>query len=578
MNTRTSLFLVLLLGVLAGVAFWQASKPTQLVLAAPAPLFEGANAKTLSTIRLEHTQRGLQITLAKRADGWWITDPIEHPADAGVVDLIARIVEFNQIIPLTQEDPDLAVLGFEPPVGVVVLKSENAAGEIVTTRVEMGAADLDGKHVYVRVGDRVGRTVRNLTNTLERNLDEFRATRALLMDAGQIVEVHRTGYSQVSLATDRVDLALTAFRDGERWIGTSPISAALDPAMMQVIVRATTFLPILRHNADVPTDLSIYGLDQPWWRIALRTRDGEERALIFGRSTIDSNDWYAQREGHPAVFQVDPLGVRELTRPLTDLLDLRLLQAPKASIREIVYRSADAGVRLRLENRHWMVAPWAGEEWGAFEAADPSLVAAFLDRLSQSPLTNPRWGTGGVAFEAVAQLNLGTNEETTILSLARGPDLLMRDGEDVVHDVDTWLLERLDAPIASWRSLQLLRVDEVSVQSLTLSREGTERRWNRSDRGHWTRDGEDEEARELLKVLDTLLFLRGKGFLPLDGPALARPIDGRFLMQDGTEIGFRIGLATDDRGVLREALEAGGGRAFLGKLGLHARLAGLVAN
>ncbi|MCA8979540.1 MAG: DUF4340 domain-containing protein [Planctomycetes bacterium] len=577
MNSRTSLLLVLLLAAIAGIAYWSNRGTDPIVEAAPGKLFAGVSAPGLQKLRLEHTRRGLLVTLERRDDGWWITDPVEHPAEAGVIGLFAQMIEFNELIPITQESPDLADLGFEPPVGLIDVTSDDGTGKLTTKRIEMGNADLDGRHVYVRVDGKLGRTVRNITNTLERNLDEFRSTRALVMDPGQIVEVHRTGYDQRSMDSERVDLDFSAFLDGTNWVATAPVNASLDPRMLEVVCRATTFLPILRHIEDVPQDLTLYGLEQPWWRIALRTHSGEERALLFGRASVGSSRWFAKREGQTAVFEVDGLSILELLRPLGELLDLRVLQQPKSWIIGVEYRTGDDGVLLAREGASWTVAPWAGDDWGAAEAADPTRVADLLDRLSQSNLRAPQWGSDAPSFEPAGTLRLSTNEETTQIAIGADPSLFQRAGEDVVFHCEDWLHERLTAPLNSWRSLQLLQLDEVNVSALTLSRDGVERRFERSDRGLWTRAGETGEARDLLKVMDALLFLRGKGHVANDGEPLARAIDGVFELRDGGTRRFSVGLAKDDRGVLREAVEVDGQRALVGAVGLHARLAGIVA-
>lgn len=578
MNSRTSLLLILLLGIIAGFAFWSNRQPDSIAGAAPTKLFEGVNPSGLQRIRLEQTRRGLQITMERRVDGWWITDPVEHPAEAGIVALFAQMVEFNQVIPITQTNPDLAQLGFEPPVGVIDLTSEDATGKLTTKRIEMGADDLDGQHVYVRVDGRLGRTVRNIANTLERSVNDFRSTRALIMDPGQIVEVHRTGYNQVDLESDRIDLDFTAYLDGTRWVSTAPIRATLDPGLMEVICRASTFLPIKRFHEDVPRDPALYGLKSPWWRIALRTHSGAERALVFGHPNVGDETWFAQREGQTAVLEVDQVTVGELLRPLDVLLDKRLLQEPKSSFIGIEFRSSDGGLLLSRDGPSWTVSGWNGDEWGAAQAADPVIVAEFVDRMSQATLTDPQWGADAPHFEAVGTLRLSTVEETQVIELGAAPHYFKRETEDVTYQVESWLVDRLNASLLAWRTLQLLELEEVNVRGLTLTRDGVSKHWIRSDRGRWTLDGEDEEARDLLKVMDALLFLRGKGYVPDQSAPLSRSIEGAFEMQSGESVRFAVGLAKDDRGVLREAVQVDGQRAFVGSLGLHARLAGLVAH
>ena len=579
MNLRTSLFLVVLLGVVAFFVFREDPETSVVEGGAPTRLFDGLEANDVVRLRLEHVERGLQLTLEQRDGRWWIVDPVEHPADRGVVDFLKSVVQHNLIVPLTDESATAADLGFEPPQAVIEVTTRSQDGEEREQRVELGLADFDQTHVYVRKDGEMGRTVRNLLNTMMRNLDEFRSQRAIQLDAGRVVELHRTGYEQPGIGFDRIDLTLSAFRDGPRWVATAPLNAALDPRVMDALCGAATFLPIRRFVVDVPDDAEPFGLDQPWWRVALNTYGGEEHALLFARPAVDHGSWFMQREGQTAIMEVLGTSLDPLMQPFDALLDTRVLQFPKSDVRELEYEGTGGRYRLRLGQEGWKIQDHAGDDWGDAAIADATLVADFLDRLTQTTLRAPRWGDDAPTLDARGRLVIATTEDRVALSLGADPFLVQREGEDVVFEGEPWLVDRLEAPTATWRSLQLLSVDEVRVQALELSREGVTKRWERSlDHGIWTRAGSDEEDRDVLKVMDGLLFLRGKGALPPGTGPLARPIDGRFVMDDGTEVAFRVGLAQDDRGVLREAGEAGELRALLAYQGLHPRLAGLLAD
>lgn len=579
MNLRTSLFLVVILGIVGYFVLREDPQTTVVEGGAPTRLFDGIEANDLVRMRFEHVERGLYITLEERDGSWWITDPVDHPADKGVVDFMKSVVQHNLVVPLTDETATPADLGFEPPQAVVEITARPPGGDAVTRLVELGAADLDQTHVYVRTEGRMGRTVRNVLNTLLRNTNEFRSQRAIQLDSGRVVELHRTGYEQRGIGFERVDLTLSAFRDGPRWIATAPLSAALDPLVMDALCGAATFLPIQRFVVDVPEDPESFGLHRPWWRLALNTYGGEEHALLFARPAVDNGAWFMQREGQTAIMEVPGASLDPLMQSFGALLDTRVLQFPKADVNLLEFTGAGGRYRMRNGADGWKIQDEVNGAWGDPEIADASLVAGFLDRLTQTTLSAPRWGDDAPTFEERGRLVIATNEDRVELVFGADPFHVQRSGEDVVFEGERWLVERLEAPTTTWRSLQLLSVDEVRVRALELTRDDVTKRWERSaDRGIWTRAGSDEEDREVLKVMDGLLFLRGKGALPPGTGPLARPIDGRFVMDDGSTIAFRIGLAQDDRGVLREAGESGELRALLAYQGLHPRLAGLLAD
>ena len=116
MSSRTVWILFALVALLCGAVLWQQGRERDPAALLERPLLDGVRAERVQSIHLDHLERGLQITIARDANGrWQIVDPLEFPAEMGVMERLLEAITKNRATLV--DHPDLAGLSLSPPRG-----------------------------------------------------------------------------------------------------------------------------------------------------------------------------------------------------------------------------------------------------------------------------------------------------------------------------------------------------------------------------------------------------------------------------------------------------------------------------
>lgn len=572
MSKRTTLLLLVGVALLAFVVHWQQRREAADLGAIDVPLFEGVRVERVVGMRIDHLERSMQLRLERDArGGWFLTDPIQYPANLGLVGVLLDVIGQSRalIVPALERDPH--ELGFEPPRALFVVEEERD-GAIVEHRLEIGHLDPDQKRVNVRKDGRYLRILRKLDTALKNSVNDFRSRRILPIDAEAVVELNRSGRWQPTIQDRPVDLRLNAVRDGASWRALQPHEVALDPLDLGVVLFGAATLEVDLFLDDSPLSLAEHGLEDPELRIELVTASGMREALRLSRGGF-GRSWKACREGDPHVFGIAGEEIARLVLPFEELLDRRFLRVLKSEIDALVLECDDARVRVERAPKGWKLAGPAG----ALEA-DAERVERILSRLEHQELERflpderfpeaaPR---RGVYVERAGELSGGRLAPAG----AEGLALFQRLGDEIPARVDPWLLELACTRAAELRSLRLIAIEEVQLRALTLTHAGRSLAYLRSEQGRWSRAGSEEEARELLPVLDPLIFLRASEHLPPAGSPLVDAVEVRMQRRDGSELPFLVALERASEGG-RAVVEIEGERSLLAVQDLHQRLRSL---
>lgn len=141
----------------------------------------GGAASDIVTIDIERG-RG-HLVLAKKGGGWWLQQPVNDVADAGVVsrlveDLLAlRAVDFVG----SAERENLATQGLNPPVSRVTLETKGAR-----STVDLGATRSDGNSVYARRETQVLTVHNAIVDELSKEAIAFREAHLVMADRSAV--------------------------------------------------------------------------------------------------------------------------------------------------------------------------------------------------------------------------------------------------------------------------------------------------------------------------------------------------------------------------------------------------------
>lgn len=133
--------------------------------------------------------------------------------------------------------------------------------------------------------------------------------------------------------------ALTVLQSEEGWQIAERTNLPLSEMIVEALLDKLEHMLALRTVNQSCTDLSEYGLDQPYCRITL-TSGGKEKSYLFGSYNEYYAGYYCIIEGDSAVYMVDEDYVAQFDLTLEDLLGSDYLP-DLGNLQSVVWMSAD---------------------------------------------------------------------------------------------------------------------------------------------------------------------------------------------------------------------------------------------
>lgn len=596
MSRKTIVALALLAGLL-GFAVWrqirgeEAEKRSEDVA-----LLEDVDPARVRRLTVENLEREKSMAFDRLEDGrWTMTEPIPMLADQGRVQRIFDILRDRRGAPLPPERAIPKELRLDPPRAIVEIEEE-VAGTKKRTRVDLGALDLDGTHMVVRVGGRILRTWRDIDTAIAAGLDDFISHEVVDRPPRDVVEFHRRGTYAPARAgpeatpASTADLGFDALAEEGVWRATSPFSARLDPQGAAVFLQACLGL----RGATFPDVgrrlLSEFGLDPAEITIFLGTASGRTLTLRLGRPTRDERSiWHCVLEGRPVVWTIDDASLGFLTAPARSFVDSKLVRIPPPEIDGLSLALDGRELRLwrvrgggPVEGR-WLAAERPGAE-SAFSAslpADLKRVEDLIGRVANLEIANVLEGPELARSEVRGSIVVQAKEEHQGGEIGgdfgdpeRGRAVrIQRTGDTVAGLVDPGVLDLLKTPLAEVLSLVLVDVPEIDLVGLSIQGAGVRRTFVRGSKGLWTPPDVAVEARELHPILDGITILRAMRYVAGEALlTLAEPIVIELTASNQDKTRFTVGVAPDAAEGERVQAERDGRRVVAKDQGLHARL------
>lgn len=300
---------------------------------------------------LEITTGGRKLTLAKRGDAWFVTQPFDWPANTIAV---SRIVTELQLLEhetsfyvrdLAKNGQSLADYGLDQPRMVVTFTSggSDTAGTDAkprTTTLRIGDSTKDGVRLYVLSpdGERIHVVNQSLARSLALTFDEIRSDAIFTIP---VFEAKSLNLQTAAPASLRIRLR----RDGSRWTFETPIAARASKTATELVINQLDALRVKSFVTQNPP--ATLPTDKPTLRISLEGNNRRETlslgdaigttAIPQGAATQPDVEYYAQLDGRPALFTVAiPARLKETLDLAQDKLrETRLLEFDTTAVTAI---------------------------------------------------------------------------------------------------------------------------------------------------------------------------------------------------------------------------------------------------
>ncbi len=374
------------------------------------------------------------LAAEKRQDSWWLTQPLDWPANPNAVARILNELQFLEhetsfaVADLAKGGQSLADYGLAEPALTFTFSS---GGRDYT--LKLGDRTEIGNRLYVLSTDgaRIHVVSRGLADSLGLALEELRSNSLFTIP---VFEVRSLALQTAPPANLKIRLR----RDGARWTFETPILARAQKNNVEVAINALNSLQAARFVEPRDVAATRTGLDTPQLRVTLEGNSRRETLLIGAPTgqTVPPREGapagsalvevFAQFEGKPAVFATAlPVALLDALRSAQDTLrDPRVLDFEPAQVTALTLAAPD---RPELDLQR-LESPQGGETWqvivrpGGGQSpqtlpADPGIVRDFLARLqflaatrflSDAPSAADLEGFGFNRPERIITLNLST--------------------------------------------------------------------------------------------------------------------------------------------------------------------------
>jgi len=334
------------------------------------------------------------IRIERRADGWWLTQPVEWPANPNAITRLVNELQFLEhfasfaVTDLAKSGQTLADYGLAEPAYTVAF---TASGK--TYELKVGGTTKVENRLYLLAPDaaRIHVVGRSLADTLGLPFDDLRAASIFTVP---VFEVRSLGLQTAAPANLKVRLR----REAAHWSFETPILARANKAAVEVAINGLNGLQAGRFLEARDADLDRTGLSNPALRVTLEGNARRETLLLGAPvaapapgATPAEADYYAKIEDKPAVFTTKiPARLLDTLREAQEKLrDTHVLDFEAAAVTAVTL-AAPGQPAISLQR---LEAAGAAPAWqivarsSAGQApqtipADAAVVAALLQRLT----------------------------------------------------------------------------------------------------------------------------------------------------------------------------------------------------
>ncbi len=510
----------------------------------------GPEAADIRSLEISGGTPRTSLALAKRGDTWFVTQPLEWPANPPAVSRIITELQFLEHIAsfkvseLAQNGQSLADYGLDHPQFTITITSGDPAEHSQVTRLQVGDSTGDGLRLYVLSpdGERVHVVSQSLAQSLLLSPADLRADALFTIP---VFEARSLSLQTTAPASLRIRLR----RDGSKWSFETPIIARASKTATELAINGLNGLRVASFITANPPATLPSAPNGSSLRVTLEGNNRRE-TLILGSlvhpEAPNADEYYAQLENRSTLFTVKiPSGPKELMTTLrtaqVSLREPRILDFDAPAVTaitltapnqpELILQRLETGTQS-AENSAWQIVRRGEATVGPqTPPADRVAVQRLLDQLSRLAVADFKsdaptaadlesWGFNRPEREVFLTLGGGGAPLSLQLGTDANHNVYARLGPAAnpgssIYAVNADILRELPVAPRAWRDrllrelpagarLTALKLTDVSNNQVVLD-------VALDDSGHPPPETKNPEA--IATVLTSLRTLRAKEFV-----------------------------------------------------------------
>ncbi len=423
------------------------------------------NPDAIAKVEVQRQQAPNRIVLERRGKSWWLTQPIQAPADKTTVETFLN--RFKNLKAELELDEKRAEYGLtNPPVTITVTDQRGR-----TYRIQFGHKTVDNMGAYAIVENWRKPVVLTswLLDDANKSVDEFRDKRLLVFNKDKVEKL-------VLVYPDR---RIVCERKGkEEWRLTEPLRTEADNNTITTLLDRLSTLQARQFVVERPKEAELvrYQLHQPTLELEVwvQGRNKPLKVAIGKQHEVDKTRYYARSSRFPAAVLIDEVDLKDLRKTVADLRSKRVLVFKKDAVERLMLRYNGTEISLTKskegdETRWQMLKPVKApaDTWRVDDilwALDGAQAEGFIDKpsnLSPYGLDKPQ-----------LELQLweeGRKQPKTLWLSVKGNQGYLRTSEsDTVYKVRATLLSDLKKSPNELRDLQVVKFNRDDAQEILL--------------------------------------------------------------------------------------------------------------
>lgn len=508
---------MLLIGVLLLAGFiWFAERGTE------NSYQQKVRTRTVFTVYPDSIERillerdGVQIECVKSDRTWHMIRPTDAPVNEAVVNqMIAGMagVQRGEIITadvLKSRGLSPMDYGFDEPRAKITFQNNRGT---FTWLIGRDAPLGESLYLMAEGGSDIISAPQTLLNLVPSNPAWIRDRTLLFGETAAVrgLDMNRpAGFLQLRLT------------DHNGWVMQQPQEGRADMVATHAMIDRLFDSKIASFVTDEKSDLTVYGLQEPVYKITVFMQDEQLQTLHIGMPLPDSPELrYAKRADNDSIFAVSTKWTDKLDDDPVTLRDRRVLGVPAERIDSLQINRDGNTIELSKTNQQWVVTRPA--KWNA----EPSHVAEVLNALTQATvqtfIDTPSSNQLAAAHSARWKLRITETGKTHTLNITEPGTNTIRtvqhEEESAIYQPSTDMVRDAFADPLFYRNLTVLEIDPSQIKSISVQTGDTEVLVEKTDEGVFiTPDStlhiESNALTDLLSILYNLKAVQYSAFNP----------------------------------------------------------------
>lgn len=385
-------------------------------------LFQNSPFRFDETQKIRLQKNGEEYEFERKELEWWMTSPFQLRMDSSSMSALVRAVQGSQVIGELTSETNPTVLGLGEQSKSITLTDGNE-----TISVRLGRKTLGGRaYAQVEGGEPVIINQSLHRRAIDMDYRLWRDVRLFPDFAIDGIGIER------EVNTNRLLLNRTS----GRWEMLEPVSAKVDQEVLLEWVGKLATIRVSSFVIDVPTDLAMFGLQNPVASFTVHNQNGTtHKLLIGGRVSAGSQDRYIMLEGRPVVDKVRWEALSELFLQTELLVDATGSAVSRFDVKQVTVRSGENEVKVqrRLEQ-------WVNENGVPVDAQEvDALLTWVLDTKPPRVVIAQYPRDAEIATITIEGYDLLPLDTVRIALDSRSGDLILENGDNVLrlHSADS---------------------------------------------------------------------------------------------------------------------------------------------